>query len=125
MKARGLLAVATVTAVAFASGVARADGRCAIDPSPVGSVASVRATLAVHGGEAPGLSGYWISDEAMARAARRMTVCIDGWAQCKVDLSTQSAKVSPPGWRAWIIGLTVAILIGTAAGITADRAALR
>lgn len=125
MKARGLLAAATAAAVALASGVARADGRCTIDPSPIGSVASVRATLAVHGEEAPGLSGYWISDDAMMRAAARINACTAGWAQCQVDLATQSAKVTAPSWKAWAIGIGVALTIGLAAGITADRAAFK
>lgn len=117
MRARGILAVVVF---ALAPGVGRAgdSAACVIDPPAITSVESVRATLRLRNGDAP---GFWISEPAMKRAAIRITTCIDLASKCQVDLATQNAKVSSPGWKAWAIGITASIVIAGATGFAYGR----
>jgi hypothetical protein len=126
MKARGPLAVVLALLLVAPFPRVRADE---LNPSgDVGCVPDAPAPKtsarlrwrSPDGGE--GAPGFWISDDAMQRAAVRYGACVKGYTACQVDLSIEKGKKMLPRWKVWTISIGAAIVGGVAIGYMAGRA---
>lgn len=118
MNLRGLLATSLALLLSVTPRVAESkeptgSATCSLNtPAPKGSARLV--WKAPNGEEAP---GFWVSDEAMQRAAAKLDHCIDLAATFQRDLAVEQGKRIKLGWKAWVAAIGVSVAVGFAVGM--------